>query len=348
MENTTVATVVQLDDEIYRDITPFPLAVFLVVVIPVWIVNVVGNALVLVCVFRDKKLHRPSYYLVGALSLADISYPLLGFGPMTYALLVHSPHVCTARIQYLLMATGNILVTVSFFTLLLLTAERHCSIAFPIFHRKVVTNRRISAAVVCLWFCSAAATIVMYPFARNDTAAPLCGPFSFEFAGMVCGFGFIGLVGLSFLNGHLLFLLRKRTRKIVERQNLALNGAAQNSVRNDIASTKATKTVTIVVTFFILCWLPATTCCVFEFISYKLLVRYEILEIGRRAFVVLFTINGAINPVVYARQNPHFRAAFRKILGRETNQVSHSEKTSSQGMSLNAIILNKNSQTCYL
>ena len=62
-----------LDIGIYQ-FHPLHLTLYLVLMIPLWFIDVIGNVLVLLCVYREKQLRRPSFYLVAALSLADITF----------------------------------------------------------------------------------------------------------------------------------------------------------------------------------------------------------------------------------------------------------------------------------
>ena len=304
---------------------PVHLIVYLLVGIPLWFFNVIGNALVLICVYREKNLHKPSFYLVAALSLSDMCFPLLGFVPLTYTAFVKNPSVCTPVVQFYAMVPGHMVAMTSFLTMVTLSAERYCSIAFPIFHRKSVTTRRIGGAIVFNYIMSGATAITLYPFANYTN--PSCPPFPFEFAIMVSISGVIGLVPLTLLNIHLLILIKRRVRSETLRRthpsSTELESTVDRNARN--ASTKASKAVSIVVGVFILSWLPQMLCLFIEAVNYKRVVNLALLEFGRKSFILVFVLNGAVNPIVYARQIPLFRSAFRKLLRPPNNQINNSD-----------------------
>ena len=308
-------TAFQNNTQITYPVNPFHLPIFLFVGLPLLIADVVGNILLLYCVFREKSLHRPSYYLVAAMSVADIAYPFFGFAPASYTAFVKNQWTCRPLVQFCFLVPANIVTTASFLTLLSLTAERYCSIVFPIFHRKSVTTRRVTQHLVVIWSTSIASTVPLFPFSTYENSS--CLPYNFTFA---VGFSVLGCIGallLSVLNVHLLLLVRRRLRENKNNRNTD----EQNNQRN--ANTKATKAIATIVIFFVASWLPHILFAIAIAISHKRTAGSAGLGLdnGRKAMTARYLFNGAINPVVYARQNPHFQAAFRKHFRRQEIRV---------------------------
>ena len=297
---------------------PLHLTLYLVFTIPLWLLDVIGNVLVLLCVYREKQLRRPSYYLVAALSLADVAFPVFGYVPTTYNIFNKDPWVCDPVIQFYLLIPSNTAAFASFLILITLTSERYLSIAFPVYHRKTVTTRRVFAVVAFNSILSAFTCITLYPMKPSSSQRLYCAPFQLVYLATAVPFGFIGLILLFFLNAHLLILIKRRLRKEAER-NASENSDVQ--IRRRDMNAKASKAVSTVVIFFVICWLPVTLFLLMEAVNYTIYVNVTLLEVGRKSFSAVFLINGAINPIVYARQSPQFRSAFRKLLGRQSNQV---------------------------
>ena len=248
------------------------LTVYLIFTIPLWCINVVGNVLVLLCVYREKQLRRPSYYLIVALSLADIAFPLFGYVPLTYRTFIRTYRTCDPAIQFYLLIPTITAAFASFQTLLTLTSERYLSIAFPVYHRRTVTTRRVLALVVFHWILSALTSCVSaYPFKPPTLRRLYCVPFQMSYLVITLPFGIIGLLLLSSLNAHLLFLIRRRLRKEAERKATSQKDDAQ--IRRGSMNAKASKAVTIVVIFFVICWLPAILLLLLEAVNYKMAVN---------------------------------------------------------------------------
>ena len=317
MENSSDITLV--DHVSGYQFKPLHLVLFLMFTIPLWIVNVVGNTLVLLCVYCEKQLRRPSYYLIAALSIADIAYPLIGFIPSVYTNFMKNPWVCDPLVQFLFVVPSNVAACASFLILITLTTERYLSIAFPVYHRKTVTTQRVVTSVIWNWITSVLTCIALYPFRPSSLQRVYCAPFQFLFLVIDVVFGVIGVIVLSSLNAHLLLLIKRRLRKEPELKSSSRDDQIQ--IHKTKMNAKASKAVSTVVTFFILCWLPVHHFLLIEAINYRTAISPALLEVGRKLLNVIFLLNGAINPIVYARQNPKFRSAFRKVLGRPENQI---------------------------
>ena len=221
-------------------------------------------------------------------------------------------------VQFYILIPSSIAGLASFLTLVALTSERYVSIAFPVYHRKTVTSRRVFITVVFLWILCAGSCVASYPFRPSTLQRLYCVPFQLMFLAVDVPFCLTGLLLLSFLNAHLLILIKRRLRKDAERS------ASQNNdveTRRNNMNAKASKAVSTIVIFFVICWLPVTLFLLIEAINYKISVNATLLEICQKSFSPIFLINGAINPIVYARQSPQFRRAFKKQLGRTGNRI---------------------------
>ena len=307
------------DISIYK-FSSLHLTLYLVVTLPLWFINVGGNILVLLCVYREKQLRRPSYFLIAALSLADVTFPIFGYIPTTYQAFAKNPLVCDPLVQSFLSTPSTFAGFTSFLTLVALTSERYLSIAFPVLHRKTVTTRRVLALAIFNWTLSACMCVAAYPFRPSSQERLYCVPFQFGILMIAVPFGFVGLILLSSLNAHLLILIKRRLRKDAERN--AISRSSEAEVRRGSMNAKASKAVSTVVIFFVISWLPVTLFLLLEAVNYTISVDYTLLEVGRKLLSVAFLVNGAINPIVYARQSPQFRSAFKKRFGRSSNQVS--------------------------
>ena len=298
------------------------LTLYLVVTLPLWFMNVVGNSFILLCVYQEKQLRRPSYFLIAALSVADITVPFFGYITTTIQEFVKNPWVCDPFVQSFLSTPSTFAGFTSFLTLVALTSERYMSIAFPVLHRKTVTTRRVLAVVTFNWILSACACVAGYPFRPSTLQRLYCAPFQLGILAIAVPFGFVGLILLSSLNAHLLILIKRRLRRDAERHTASQSSEAE--IRRGNMNCKASKAVSTVVIFFVISWLPITLFLLSETLNHTIDVNCTFLEVGRKLLSVSFIVNGAINPIVYARQNPQFRSVFKKRFGRPSTQVSDS------------------------
>ena len=158
-EKTTWQTCVLNNAKLKSRLTGFPTKLYFANLVLLCAVNVIltvsttflNTITILVCL-KSKNLRKTkSYFLIGLLSLNDLTIGVLG-SPSFVAITIKKlmgDYECTAFILFELTSRG--LISMSFITLFLLNLERYVAIAYPFFHRTEVTRLRIFGTALVLW-----------------------------------------------------------------------------------------------------------------------------------------------------------------------------------------------------
>ena len=274
--------------------------------------TITGNILVLLSIWTQPSLQRPTYIPIGSLALADL---LAGAFAMPAYLIKKSPLelgsfegvICdTFRFSYFISGYASIV------SLTVISIERMVAVRFPLKYHSIISSRRLRLSLLVAWIDVLLVSSI--PF------IPLEGG-----RGGNCHYRPVGWWSLMVINCNVfapfLFILicyvdiystvRRQIRKIRNENNIS------NLVRHR-RETKGTMTVTIVLGLFIVSWFPS---CLYYFLR----------EICPQCFPSRFTNEGIFNslvklltfagsfwnPLIYCWRSLEFRAAFRKILMRK-------------------------------
>ena len=306
-------------------ITPLYIAVIFTVHIPLWILNVGGNSLVIISVYREHNLRQPTYLLIAALAIADIFLPLFAYPPSIYAVMVENQYTCSAGTRTYFFFLTYACAAASFFHIMAITFERYIGVTKPLHYRIIVTNRRIFGLSIVMWVMSFLLAFASLPIGRNieDPLRPVCTlpePSSlFSFLVFCCCI--MGMVFISVVYIHIYLvarrhwtLMRNVRKKAAMLCNLKKVGRDESeSEDDDDADLKATKTIGIIVAFFVLCYLPMSLRYLFEGIRSSMHLSRAVWIFIKRFSETFGLLNGAINPIVYSQQNSNFRQAFKNI-----------------------------------
>ncbi|XP_072178859.1 adenosine receptor A1-like [Diadema setosum] len=308
------------------------LPVYLAVIVPISLVSAVGNSLVLAAVFRETRFSRPSYSIVAALAFLDVCITVVAAGPAAIPSFIPSHVVCSLTVQYFLYFPRDVLATASFMTILLMTAERYFSIVSPLRHRRIVTKRLVRHGLAAVWSFSLVPRLLFYHYDDDWVDVADCADLSLQQAIMLTVIGIVGVVLLVLMNVHTLVLLRRRLQmRAKQRVHITRKcGDSRSSTVSDSSSSnaKANKAVAVVVFFFVACWLPVICYCVMEAVSHYIEINQETLHVLRVILTLFVNLNGALRPIIYARQHPYFLVAYWNIL-RRSRRVRENEEISS-------------------
>ncbi|XP_071501203.1 adenosine receptor A2b-like [Diadema antillarum] len=300
-------------------VTPLYLALIFTFHIPLWILNVGGNSLVIFAVWRERSLRLPTYKLVFALAVADIALPLFAYPLSIYAVVVENQYTCSNGTRSYFFFLTYICAAASFFHIMAITFERYIGVTSPLSYYKTVTHRRIVFTVAFIWVLSFCLGILSLPIGRDDPLKPVCRSpgQSSRFTFLVVILCMIGMVVITFVYLKIYLIAKKHWKvMLIEREKAvtlssAKKAEADENGNDDDAQLKATKTIGIIVVFFACCWLPMAARYLCEGVRDSIELSTTSWIIIKRTSETFGLLNGAINPIVYAHQNPHFRRAFK-------------------------------------
>ena len=269
--------------------------------VPFCILAIIGNFFVVLAIAIDpnKDLKGPFNHFVANLAAADLLVGLVVF-PMSIwyhvveGLKGHFPApLAYIQMLYFISCTASIL------SLAALTVDRYIAIAHPLEYRLRLSSRRALYVSVGIWIFSLGFPFVYF---RVGYLA-----FVFVFANTAIVLT-LAVIIFTYIR---IFKSFGEQVKYWDRLNESIdsNQAKRQAVRWE---QKLTKTLLIVLVFFLSCYLPS---CVLIYVT-NLCVTCSCVAIHfmRDAHFVLILTNSTINPYVYAFRLQNFRNAFRSLL----------------------------------
>jgi 5-hydroxytryptamine receptor 7 len=303
-----------------------------IILLAVILGTIIGNILVCIAVCLVRKLRRPCNYLLVSLAVSDLCVAVL---VMPTALLYEITEkwsfgklFCDIWVSFdVLSCTASIL------NLCAISVDRYWAITKPLEYGVKRTPRRMMLCVALVWLgaaCISLPPLLILGNVHGTEESPDC------MVSQNFGYQIYATVGAFYFPlGVMLFVyyqIFKAARRIVmdeKRAQTRLEGAMNNGVPqqtqekpiNTIGSPhqkklrfqlakerKASTTLGIIMSSFVLCWLPF-----FILALVKPITGAEFLTLSS-IFLWLGYANSLLNPIIYATLNRDFRKPFQEIL----------------------------------
>ena len=289
---------------------------FVAFFIIVMIVTILGNSLVCIAIYVDRRLHSPTNWFIASLAVSDLLYASAGlpFRILSRITIIQYVWICKVWI-WVDMACA----AASIANLAVISVDRHLKITKPFAYRTKMTNRRSFLAIGGVWLYAATLStlsIIAWPGEPGVrlSAYGLCSNTNKKLYTVVNIVGF--LFPLIVLLTCYSMILRTIWIQFKRRQHMTANFSSKEdrhtrkSVRREF---KVTKTIAIVLLTFTLCWAPFFI--VFTIQQYDMsIVRHIPDVLFYLIFMILPNVNSTLNPIIYAYFNTEFRIAFKKIV----------------------------------
>ena len=273
--------------------------------------TIVGNAIALWLIYRNRSLRTISNLFLTSLAAADflvglvidpvyILFRCLLFKTDTYWRLPYSKVV-----DYLWIHT----TVATTFNLCCVTLDRHIAIFYPLRYEKIVMYSRCYLLIATVWVLS-----LVLPCSRflvEDVSATLSTLyFSFTIITVLIPMALI--VFCSIRNLKAASTQSRRITSVNTWQN-------QDAVKKRKKNFKAAKTISIVVGLFVAFWLPSLVTSLVHYVG----IRAIFFKVWTPVEALSMTLS-AINPWVYCLRNAEFYQAltgtFRFLRGRNSAQ----------------------------
>ncbi|XP_059212915.1 trace amine-associated receptor 1-like [Centropristis striata] len=256
------------------------------------VVTICGNLLVIISVFYFQQLHTPTNYLILSLAVADLLVGIIVF-----------PFSMVFSISSCLYHEGLF--------------YRYYAVCKPLIYRTKINHRVILVMILVSWGVSALIGIsVIIAGLNNETCEERC------LIDVLIGntispiFSFYLPVILMLCIYLKIFLVAQRQARSI--QNTTCQGKKSGAAVSKMER-KATKTLAIVLGFFLLCWTPFFLCITFLPLSNDP-VPAPLIE----TLNWLTLSNSMLNPFIYAFFYSWFRSAFRMIISGRIFQGDYS------------------------
>ena len=268
------------------------------------IVTILGNSMVVYLVITKPRLHNTSNWFVVSLALADL------FVGLTYF-----PGICASRSgkEFPIDHTGvwfkvsYTFVYLSSANLCVLTADKYIAITMPLKYTIFMSLRRFSVILILAWVLPLIFFTVPSLFTYSNGNESFT--YSFEVVRVVM-FQLIPCIIFVYVIARLFMIAKEMSltdRAIINqiRFNFQIQENTE-SKRQTERKSSSLKLIVFIISFFILCHVGINYKC---FCGLKLCVMSKALE---KVVHLLFVLNSAFNPIVYAFMKKDFKRELKK------------------------------------
>ncbi|XP_029512545.2 trace amine-associated receptor 13c-like [Oncorhynchus nerka] len=273
-------------------------------------VTVFLNLLVIISISHFKQLHTPTNLLILSLAASDLLVGLIVIPVMTVALMEScwgfGEYFCVFQIYIASLCTS-----LSLGNLVLISIDRYVAVCDPLLYHSKITTTRMMCCISTTWCCCIiyrAANIqsfvnVQVPSRCLKECTAVEGSIWVNITDIVITMVVPCSVIIT-LYMKICVVARSQARKVFSKEAASVSGV--KTVQANKSEKKATKTLSIVVFNYFICWFPSLLVFfLFSFLSYNLL-SYLI------AFLAF--VNSLINPIIYAFLYPWFKVTVKLIL----------------------------------
>lgn len=290
-------------------------AVFSIYLLSIYVITIVpavfGNSLILVSLFRFRRLRSRVNILIGNLAVSDL---LLGLIAIPFDIVfLHVQTLQEEKFPCLFRQTLNVtLFDASIMGLFCISLERYIAIVHPLKHAKLCRKKRL---FILLGICWSMAIII--------GTIPLMGWNKWE-QGMLClnelvwhgkykGIQYFTICSFMITN-FIMYVKVMRTAWRRHKQTRLSGTSDTHSQRHISISQKdvrKTKIMVLVLGIFAFCWGPYCIMIIAETFFVHKNIK---LIIVRKFFGCLGMLNSGLNWIVYGVKNKNFRQAFKYLL----------------------------------
>lgn len=276
---------------------------------------IVGNALVLLAIWKTKLRKYPSNMLLSMLALADFQVGLVvqtSFLAYKLAEIFREAEwSCYARFVNILF--GYAMTAVSLLTLTAIAIERFLALHLHLRYKEIVTKTRILSASGCFWLIGFAVTSI-YFIQRNI------------FGGVVIIGELLSIVTTSVAYIKIYKIVRRHEREISSQRHVCVDPRAQIEL-NMKKYQRSTLTMVIVFMLSFLCYVPYSIVMIAK-LRYGFTAK---IKVAIDIFSTVVCINSSLNPVIYCWRLREVKQAVWKVIRCNTSAMNHRKR---QGISV--------------
>ncbi len=271
-----------------------------IVYILVSVINVLGNALVILAVWKDPlKILRtsPTNFILLSLAIADFTVGMINApGLASLFLRVGIKKTDPWYFQSILLIFTTALLIVSVSHILFLTLDRYFALATPLKYRTRITKRRVVITTSAIWICcfcyAVAASIIQQYF------------LVIWFIAVAVIFFFSECVYVLYLMTLLNLIKHSRARNMVE-------NSQSNAALLYQREKKVFKVIVSVIFVYDMCFTPWMVTQLVLYFCKPCHNYYSVVIICSNVTTVLLFVNSALNPFLYSWRFSKFRATFK-------------------------------------
>ncbi|XP_071511036.1 adenosine receptor A3-like [Diadema antillarum] len=225
----------------------------------------IGNAIVILVVYRNRHLHTPSYLLLASMAFSDFLMGIVAIPLSLYFNVIAVDLHCNPVSTNLFSTPLAICGSVSFLHIIAVTVDRYIALTRPLQYATLVTNRRVKILLPLFWLsmsllfsCRSGLMIAysetMWTFRCEGPKATVDIIHTSNL--IIVSILVILYTAVVVFNVRILQLASKQLR-IIDAQMRAVVAGGKDELPAQHGLLKAVKTITLIVALFCVCWFPA-------------------------------------------------------------------------------------------
>ncbi|XP_031661823.1 trace amine-associated receptor 13c-like [Oncorhynchus kisutch] len=273
-------------------------------------VTVFLNLLVIISISHFKQLHTTTNLLILSLAVSDLLVGLIVI-PVTTVATMEScwgfgKYFCVFQFYIAFLCTS-----LSLGNLVLISIDRYVAVCDPLLYHCKITITRMMCCIFITWCCCIIYRAAIIKYIVNVLVPSRCLKECFIVEGLI----WVNIIDIVItmvvpcsiiitLYMKIFVVARSQARKVFSKQAASVSGV--KTVQANKSERKATKTLSIVVFNYFICWIPS----LFLFFFFSFLI--DNLTTLFISFLPL--VNSLINPIIYAFFYPWFKVTAKHIL----------------------------------
>ncbi|XP_076874315.1 trace amine-associated receptor 13c-like [Brachyhypopomus gauderio] len=286
------------------------------------LLTVCGNLLIIISVCHFKQLHTPTNMLILSLAVSDFLVGGLVI-PVSLIWMIESCWIFSSMYCVCFILISYFLTTSSTFNVALIAVDRYFALSKPFLYNNTVSLSTMCTIVICSWFAWLLYNIALQYFNGHFTSLVMCPGECFMVLDEVWSvvdllLTFVFPCAVIIILYVLIFCIAKKHATAIRELNSHTRTQNSKIMSESMKSErKAAKVLGILVSVFLVCLFP--------YFVYSVLGNVIEIEIDLfQNVLMLFYLNSAINPIIYALFYPWFRRCVKVIL---TLQIFNSDSS---------------------
>ena len=290
-------------------------------------ITTLGNIMVIMAFFIDKRIRRFSNFLILNLAITDLVVGIINV-PSYVPLLLTGSWPLGRPYCIIWLVCDYVTPAASSWSILMISLDRYWSVYDPLNYKYKQNSCRVVTCMSIPWIMGLfvyGPAIVFWEYWAGETPTPGTCIVGFHqnlgylMFGAVCEF-IIPFITVSLVNFLIYLNIRRRSRERIAQASkvcTGYNGSAHDRAKRLAKDKKTAKAVGIIITVYGITWAPYQVISLIQSLCGSC-VNEVVSEI---AFWLLW-FNSSVNPILYTFTHAQFRQAFQKILNMF---VCHSE-----------------------